>query len=118
MAPWTLPARQPDPRQPDPLTTVIGLHGSTYSCPDLPTLDGHLAALCSRLRHASPHFPALVLVFRAEIDRLLERRRWLEMAAEVGGPEVGGPEVGGPEVGGTEDESGPGVDAPGIGRAA
>jgi hypothetical protein len=65
----------------DPLTTVFGAEGATYSCPDLPALDAHLASLCHRLQRATPRFPALVVLFRAEIDRLLDRRRWLELEA-------------------------------------
>ena len=77
MAPWNLsPAPDPDP---DPLTVVDGLNGSTYPCPDIPTLDAHLAALSDRLRHAAPRFPHLVRSFRKDIDRLLDRRLWLEL---------------------------------------
>ena len=67
----------------DPLTTVFGAEGATYSCPDLPSLDAHLAKLCVRLGHATPRFPALIQLFRSEIDRLLDRRRWLELESTV-----------------------------------
>jgi hypothetical protein len=74
MAPWNL--RPAEDR--DPFTTVIGLNGSTYSCPDIATLDSHLVALSARLRHAEPLFPSLAESFRTEMDRLLDRRLWLE----------------------------------------
>jgi hypothetical protein len=80
MAPWTTQASTAGP---DPLTTVVGPHGTTYSCPDLLTLDGHLAALCVRLRNATPQFPSLAEAFRADIDCLLERRHWLRLTSTV-----------------------------------
>jgi hypothetical protein len=75
MAPWNLRSAH----DPDPLTTVDGLNGSIYACPDIATLDAHLEALCTRLRHAAPQFPSLAEAFRAEIDRLLDRRLWLQL---------------------------------------
>ena len=67
----------------DPLTTVFGAESATYSCPDLASVDAHLARLCQRLELATPRFPALVALFRGEIDRLLDRRCWLTL---VDGP--------------------------------
>jgi hypothetical protein len=73
--PWNLrPVREPDP-----LTTVDGLNGSTYPRPDIAMLDSHPAALCTRLQHAAPQFPSLAEAFRTEIDRLLHRRLWLQL---------------------------------------
>jgi hypothetical protein len=63
----------------DPLTTVVGVHGTLYACPTLPALDRHLAELCERIRRATPRFPQLVREFRDEIDLLLDRRQWLEL---------------------------------------
>ncbi len=67
----------------DPLTSVIGVRGTPYPCPDLATLDEHIARLCQRIEHASPRFPALVAEFRVEIDLLLDRRRWLQIKQQV-----------------------------------
>lgn len=67
----------------DPLTTVVGLNGAQYACPDIATLDEHLAGLCRRIEHAAPHFPYLADAYRAEIDLLLDRRWWLELEDEV-----------------------------------
>jgi hypothetical protein len=72
-----------DSRGHDPVLTVFGAEGATYSCPDLQSVDAHLARLCDRLGHATPRFPALIALFRSEIDRLLDRRRWLELDAMV-----------------------------------
>jgi hypothetical protein len=72
-----------DTRGHDPLITVFGAEGATYSCPDLQSVDAHLARLCDRLGYATPRFPALITLFRSEIDRLLDRRRWLELDAMV-----------------------------------
>jgi hypothetical protein len=82
MSTMTFPSAHPiDTSGHDPLTTVFGAESSTYSCPDLEAVDAHLARLCDRLRLAGPRFPALVDLFRAEIDLLLDRRRWLELTA-------------------------------------
>jgi hypothetical protein len=69
----------------DHLTTVTGVHGTLYACPDLAALDRHIVELCERIRHAKPRFPQLVEDCRAEIDLLLERRQWLELR---GAPEA------------------------------
>jgi hypothetical protein len=67
----------------DPLTSVIGVRGTPYPCPDLDTLDEHIAGLCRRIENASPRFPALVAEFRVEIDLLLDRRRWLDIEQQA-----------------------------------
>lgn len=67
----------------DPVTTVIGTGGTPYPCPDVVALDGHIVALAKRIGHANPRFPALVREFRADIDLLLDRRRWLDHAHDV-----------------------------------
>ncbi|MEJ2865631.1 hypothetical protein [Actinomycetospora flava] len=70
----------------DPLTTVFGAESATYSCPDLAAVDAHLVRLCQRIELAAPRFPALVTLFRGEIDRLLDRRCWLEMVSRTATP--------------------------------
>lgn len=67
----------------DPVTTVIGSNGTPYPCPDVLALDQHILALTVRIRHAGPRFPGLVREFRADIDLLLERRRWLDVVDDV-----------------------------------
>jgi hypothetical protein len=62
-----------------PLVTVIGVRGAPYPCPDIATLDAHIAWLSHRIERAPPRFGTLVAEFRAEIDLLLDRRRWLEL---------------------------------------
>ena len=78
MTPWTTPP--PGWNKPDPLTIVVGPHGSSYPCPDLKALDRHLTLLCERLREATPERPSMVEPLREDIDCLLDRRRWLELA--------------------------------------
>lgn len=70
----------PQPRW-DPFTTVLGTHGAPYPCPDLATLDLHLAGLAHRVVLAA-RFPGVVADLRADIDLLLDRRRWLVVAAD------------------------------------
>lgn len=70
----------------DPLTTVFGAESATYDCPDLASVDAHLAALCQRIELAAPRFPALETLFRGEIDRLLDRRCWLEAVSRTTTP--------------------------------
>ncbi len=67
----------------DPLTTVIGVRGTPYPSPHLAALDAHIRWLHHRLGHCTPRFPALATEFRADIDLLLERRRWLEIDAGI-----------------------------------
>ena len=71
----------PPPADDDVLTVVVGSRGTTYVCPDIPTLDGHLAALCVRIRQTAALFPNLARAFREDVDVLLDRRRWLELTA-------------------------------------
>lgn len=77
----------------DPFTTVMGLHGIRYACPDRSAVDEHLVGLCHRIEHATPHFPHLIEAYRVEIDLLLDRRWWLELADEVCTGEAGAEEV-------------------------
>jgi hypothetical protein len=67
----------------DPATTAIGVRGTPYPCPDIATLDTHLAWLRYRTQCAAPRFPALVTEFQFDIDVLLDRRRWLEIVRHL-----------------------------------
>lgn len=77
----------PEP-QFNPLTTVIGVHGDPYPCPDVAMLDQHIAWLCHRIELAGTRFPGLLAEFRTEIDLLLDRRRWLEIERGAALPEA------------------------------
>ncbi|MFC4947918.1 hypothetical protein [Pseudonocardia sp. GCM10023141] len=63
----------------DPSTTVTGHGGATYLCPDLDTLDHHIAALYTKV--TASRFGERVSGLWADIDRLLERRSWLTLTA-------------------------------------
>ncbi|MHA6794649.1 hypothetical protein ACVGVM_14245 [Pseudonocardia bannensis] len=69
----------------DPLTTVIGIRGTPYACPNIPTVDHHIAGLYTRIERAGTRFPDLVEEYWTEIDLLLDRRMWLELNAEISG---------------------------------
>ena len=70
----------------DPLISVIGIHGTAYACPDLATVDAHIASLWHRIALAAGRFPTLESDFLFEIDLLLDRRRWVEIEAAFEGP--------------------------------
>lgn len=57
------------------LATVVGPSGARYHCPDVEALDQRLDGLRERLR-ATDH-PLTAERIRADIDALLDRRRWL-----------------------------------------
>lgn len=68
----------------DPTDTVTGSGGSTYACPDLETLDGHIARLHELATGTT--FPERIAEFRADIDMLLDRRLWLLRTADCVDP--------------------------------
>lgn len=68
----------------DPTDTVTGSSGNTYPCPDLATLDGHIARLHERAMGTM--FPERIAEFRADIDMLLDRRMWLVRTANCVDP--------------------------------
>ena len=59
---------------------VVGVGGQHYPCPDLDSIDGHITQLWQRLQHArawarfSAEQSAMVRVYNADIDRLLDMR--------------------------------------------
>ena len=62
----------------DPLRVVHGTDHDRYDCPDLAALDRHI----SRLRRRITELDGQVLAtdrYRADIDRLLDRRSWLTL---------------------------------------
>lgn len=60
----------------DPLTTVQGC-ATVYSCRTLAETDAHLAAVGQRLAGTPAKFPRLKATYQQDMDRLLDRRRWL-----------------------------------------
>jgi hypothetical protein len=68
----------------DPLQIVNSADGTTrYHCPNVATVDLHLAELARRVASAA-RLPKLVAKYRADIDRLLEHRLFLSDIAELG----------------------------------
>lgn len=69
----------------DPLRSVHGTRGDRYDCPDTAVVDRHILGLRRRLAGAGS--PELAHAYRADIDRLLDRRAWLTLpVAPAGGP--------------------------------
>jgi hypothetical protein len=62
----------------DPLRAVDGTH-ARYDCPDLATLDRHIEYLRRRIATVGARSPNVAGVYRADIDRLLDRRAWLTL---------------------------------------
>jgi hypothetical protein len=63
--------------QPNPLDLVVG-ECKEYACRDIAAVDAHLADLRERINLA-PQLPKLLKQYRADLDKLLDRRLWLEM---------------------------------------
>jgi hypothetical protein len=71
---------------PDPLDTVSSvLAGYHFPCPDLASVDQHIAKLRERLGPASNLTPTRQEAARRDIDRLLERRMYLMLAGGATG---------------------------------
>ena len=62
----------------NPLVSVAG-KVALYHCPDIETVDRHLTNLTNRIKLAHS-VPKLVALYRQDIDQLLDRRRYLELA--------------------------------------
>jgi hypothetical protein len=69
----------------DPLRIVQGTRNNRYDCPDVAVLDRHINHL--RRRIASLGNPASDVAdhYRADIDRLLDRRFWLTLPVASAG---------------------------------
>ena len=67
---------------------VHGLHGARYACPDITTVDYHLADLAGSLRRTAPRFTLTAQCFRTDIDRLLDRRNYLMLTRGTEDQEV------------------------------
>ncbi|GAA4713923.1 hypothetical protein GCM10023215_66260 [Pseudonocardia yuanmonensis] len=72
------PARFTPARYLDPSRTVQGAT-DRFDCPDLASLDRHLDRLRRRIARDGGRTSAAVETCRADIDRLLDRRRWLTL---------------------------------------
>jgi hypothetical protein len=65
---------------PDPVATVSSvLPGYHYLCPDIATIDRHIAELREHLGPHSNLTPERQRASRKDIDRLLDRRLYLAM---------------------------------------
>ncbi|MCE0765375.1 GNAT family N-acetyltransferase [Pseudonocardia kujensis] len=114
--------RTPTPFAParhlDPLLSVEGA-GDRYHCPDLTSLDAHLARLRRRIDRDGGRNPAVVATWRADLDRLLDRRAWLTLPVldERASPAVTAPSARSRTAG----HAGPAIDPrhhrAGVGRA-
>jgi hypothetical protein len=54
----------------DPLRILHGTRGDRYDCPDVDTVDSHIARLRRRLAKLGAQRPDITQVCRADIDRL------------------------------------------------
>jgi endonuclease III len=54
---------------------------TVYACPTPAAVDAHLAELRNRIEWAH-QLPKLQAQYREDCDRLLDRRRWLELQDE------------------------------------
>ena len=63
----------------DPLRVLHGTRGDRYDCPDVDTVDRHIARLRRRLAKLGAQRPDITQACRADIDRLLDRRAWLTL---------------------------------------
>jgi hypothetical protein len=64
------------------LTSVIGIRGTPYACPDVSAVDKHIAWLYWRLDGAGS--ASAVQDLWADINLLLERRMFLQLDLQVG----------------------------------
>ncbi|MEV4603432.1 hypothetical protein AB0K15_39365 [Amycolatopsis sp. NPDC049253] len=72
--------RFPRRSEPEDLTTVTGHNGTSYLCPDLSAVDQHITLLYQEIERTPPASRAEVeRTVWADIDLLLDRRKWLEV---------------------------------------
>lgn len=58
---------------------VHGHEGTPYYAPSLDAVDRRICELVGRIREKGGEFPALADTWRGDIDRLLERRAFLQL---------------------------------------
>jgi len=63
----------------DPLRMVYGARNNRYDCPDVAALDRHIHHLRRRIASIGEQACNIVDDYRADIDRLLDRRLWLAL---------------------------------------
>jgi hypothetical protein len=70
----------------DPIAAVTSVVADQYySCPNIASVDRHIGELSAQLAKQSPHADAARgKALREDIDRLLDRRLYLEMVREDG----------------------------------
>ncbi|MEU4667569.1 hypothetical protein AB0F91_06255 [Amycolatopsis sp. NPDC023774] len=72
--------RSPRRSEPEDLTTVTGHTGTSYLCPDLSAVDQHITLLYQEIERTPPSSrPEVERTVWADIDLLLDRRKWLEV---------------------------------------
>ena len=62
-----------------PERMVHGARNDRYDCPDVAALDRHIGQLRRRIISVADQAPHIADDYRADIDRLLDRRCWLTM---------------------------------------
>jgi hypothetical protein len=63
----------------DPLRIVHGARNDRYDCPDVAALDRHIDHLRRRIASTGEQAHTIADDYRADIDRLLDRRFWLTL---------------------------------------
>jgi hypothetical protein len=63
----------------DPLRIVHGATNDRYDCPDVAALDRHIDHLRRRIASTGEQVHNIADDYRADIDRLLDRRFWLTL---------------------------------------
>ena len=63
----------------DPLRIVHGAKNDRYDCPDVAALDRHIDHLRRRIANTAEQVHNIADDYRADIDRLLDRRFWLTL---------------------------------------
>ena len=75
----------PPARLLDPLRMVQGTRNERYDCPDLAALDRHIIHLRRRIIGLESRDPDIADDYRADIDRLLDRRSWVTLPMRIRG---------------------------------
>jgi hypothetical protein len=63
-----------EPEHLDPLRILHGIRNDRCDCPDLETLDQHIKPLRRRITNLESRLPDVADDYRADVDRLLDRR--------------------------------------------
>ena len=58
---------------------VQGTRNHRYDCPDVVSMDRHITRLLQRIASVGSQSPKIAAAYRADVDRLLDRRAWLTL---------------------------------------